>query len=127
MLAWKINLLLDIRLDEAGQRYAYPAISAGAREHGVYISRTRWSLLKEGRVQAVPDECLGAVAKVFDVDPEYLLRGDAEMPADLEAALPQVRIMRRSNVREFAVKALGAVDPEALRTITKSLDQATRY
>lgn len=123
-LAGKINLLLDLRAIESGQTYAYPAIRDGVEKHRVFLSRTRWSLLKEGKVQVVPDEYLRAIAKVFDVAPEYLLHDDAELPADLEAMLPQVRIERLLRVRDFAVRALGPVDPERLRAITDILDQA---
>lgn len=124
VLARKINLLLDARADESGQPYDYPAIEAGAIKVGVFISRTRWSMLKNGQVQVVPDECLRAIAKVFDVDPGYLLHEDAELPADVEAMLAQVRLKRLSEVRAFADRALGPVDPEGLRAITKILDQA---
>lgn len=125
LLAQKINLLLDARTDESGQPYEYSAISAGAKKAGYYISRSRWSLLKNGEGQAVPDACLRAIATVFEVDPEYLLREDAELPADVKAMLPQVRIQRLSRVRDFAERALGGpVDPERLKAITKMLDEA---
>jgi len=124
-LAVKINLLLDTRTNELGQPYDYPAIEDAANEGGHALTRTRWTLLKNGKVQVVPDECLVAIAKVFDVDPEYLRHEDAKLPADLEAMLPQVRIKRLSEVRDFAVKALdGPVDPDGLKVITKMLDQA---
>ena len=124
-LARKINLLLDIRIDYTGQPYDYPAIHESADKLGYYISRTRWSLLKEGKDQVVPDECLFALAKAFDVDPEYLLQEDTELPADLEGVLPQVRIKRLSEVRDFAARALsGPVNPEILKAITKMLDEA---
>lgn len=125
VLARKVNLLLDIRTDDLGQPYDYPAIHERAEKLGYFISRTRWSRLKEGKDQVVPDACLSALAKVFDVDPEYLLHDDTELPADLEAVLPQVRIKRLSEVRDFAMKALGGpVDPEGLNAIVKMLDQA---
>lgn len=124
-LAVKINLLLDTRTNELGQPYDYAAIEHAANEAGHALTRTRWTLLKNGKVQVVPDECLVAIAKVFDVDPEYLRHQDAKLPADLDAMLPQVRIKRLSEVREFAMNALGGpVDPEGLKAITKMLDQA---
>jgi hypothetical protein len=124
-LARKINLLLDMRTDATGQPYEYPAIHERADKLGYYISRTRWSLLKEGKDQVVPDECLFVLAKIFDVYPEYLLHEDTELPSDLEAVLPQVRIKRLSGLRDSAVRALsGPVDPEILKAITKMLDTA---
>lgn len=124
MLARKVNLLLDSRMDESGRPYDYRAIEASAKNAGVFISRTRWSRLKNGQVQVVPDACLRALATVFNVNREYLLREDAELPEEVEAMLPQVRIKRLSEVRDFAVRVLGPVDPEGLRAITKILDQA---
>lgn len=40
--------------------------------------------------------------------------------------LPQVRMKRITQVREFAVKALGPVDPEMLSAPTKVLDQSVQ-
>lgn len=61
----------------------------------------------------------------INVDPEYLLHEDAELPADVDAMLPEVRIKRLFRVRDAVVKELGGpVDPEVLAAITKMLDQA---
>ncbi|MGG5172416.1 hypothetical protein ACQR35_09605 [Pseudarthrobacter sp. J1738] len=124
ILARKINLLLDALVDEAGRPYDYPAIEAAAEKTGYFISRTRWSMLKNGQFQVVPDECLRAIATVFGVDPEYLLCEDAKLPANVEVMLSQVRIKRLYEVRDFATKALGILDPEGLRAINKILDTA---
>jgi hypothetical protein len=124
ILARKINLLLDAIVDGAGRPYDYPAIEAAAEKTGYFISRTRWSRLKNGQFQVVPDECLRAIATVFGVDPEYLLREDAKLPAQVEVMLPQVRIKRLYEVRDFATKALGRLDPEGLSAMRKIPDQA---
>lgn len=126
ILARKIDLLLDAIVDESGRPYDYPAIEAAAEKTGYFISRTRWSRLKNGQFQVVPDECLRAIATVFGVDPDYLLREDAKLPAQVEVMLPQVRIKRLYEVRDFATKALGRLDPEGLSAITKILDQAVQ-
>jgi transcriptional regulator with XRE-family HTH domain len=124
ILARKITLLLDAMVDESGQPYDYPAIEAAAKRTGYEMSRTRWSMLKNGRIQVVPDECLRAIAAAFGVEPEYLLREDAKLPAQVEVKLPQVRIKRLYEVRDFATKALGRLDPEGLSAMRKILDQA---
>jgi hypothetical protein len=124
VLARKINLLLDAIVDGSGRPYDFPAIEAAAEKAGYCISRTRWSLLKNGGIQVVPDECLGAIATVFGVDPEYLLCEDAKLPAQVEVMLPQVRIKRLYDVRDFATKALRRLDPEGFGAIAKILDQA---
>ena len=122
-LARKINLLLDVIMSESGKPFEYPAIRDGAREAGYYLSRTRWSLLKSGKEQVVPEEALRAIAAVFDVDPEYLLQEDGKLPERVEAELELIRSLRRAEVRNFAARALGPVDPEALRAIAKILDE----
>lgn len=124
ILARKINLLLDAIVDESGRPYDYPAIEAAAQKAGYFISRTRWSRLKNGQLQVVPDACLRVIATVFGVDPEYLLREDAKPPVQVELMLPQLWIKRLYAVRDFATKALGRLDPEGLGAITKILDQA---
>lgn len=53
--ARKINLLLDPIVDESGQPYPHPVIEAAAENAGYSISRTRWTMLKSGRIQVVPD------------------------------------------------------------------------
>lgn len=123
ILARKINLLLDVVPSDSGKPFDYPAIRDGAQKAGYYISRTRWSLLKAGREQVVPEEALEAIATVFDVDPQYLLQDDGKLPERVEAELELVRTLRRHEVRNFAARALGPVDPEALRAIAKILDE----
>lgn len=124
ILAGKVNLLLDAIPDGSGRPLNYRAIEVGTKEFGYYVSRTRWSLLKNGQLQEVPDECLHAVAAVFGVNSEYLLNEDAPLPPEVEAIVPHIRVDRRADVRDVAVRALGPVDPERLRAIGKILDEA---
>jgi transcriptional regulator with XRE-family HTH domain len=122
-LARKINLLLDVIMSDAGTPFDYPTIrDAVQKESGYYISRSRWSLLKNGKEQTVPEEALRAIAAVFDVDPEYLLQEDGKLPEQVQAELELLRSLRRAEVRNFAARALGPVDPEALKAIAKILD-----
>lgn len=64
-----------------------------------------------------------AIATVFDVDPEYLLQEDGKLPRQVEAKLELLRNKRRAEVRNFAARALGPVDPEAVKAIAKILDE----
>lgn len=119
-LAGKINILLDVIMSDSGQPYDYSAIRDSAKEAtGYYISRTRWSLLKHGKEQVIPEEALRALAAVFDVDPEYLLQEDGKLPERVEAELELLRSLRRADVMNFAARALGPVDPELLKEIAK--------
>ncbi|MCB5281118.1 hypothetical protein [Arthrobacter sp. ES1] len=123
-LARKIKLLLDTIPNTSGKTFDYPTVSAAAQEKfDYYISRTRWSLLKAGKEQVVPEDCLRAIAGVFGVNPEYLLQEDGPVPEQVDAELTLLRSMRRAEVRNFAARTLGPVDPEALRAIAKILDE----
>lgn len=124
-LARKVNLLHDVIVSETGKPYEYAAVRDGVQKAGYYLSRTRWSLLKAGKEQVVPEEALRAIAEFFDVDPEYLLQEEGKLPERVEAELELIRSMRRAEVRNFAARALGPVDPEALKAIAKILDENT--
>jgi hypothetical protein len=123
VLSRKINLLLETIKSDSGKPFSYKAICDGARESGYYISRTRWSLLKAGKVQVVSDECLRALAAVFDVNPAYLLQEDGPLPGRIKAELMSLRSRRRAEVLNVAVDKLRAVDPEALRAVVKILNE----
>ncbi|MDJ0356057.1 hypothetical protein [Paenarthrobacter sp. PH39-S1] len=125
-LARKVNLLLDTIMTEAGTPFDYSAIRDAAQEAGYYISRTRWSLLKSGKEQMIPDEVLRALAAAFNVPPQYLLQEDGELPSLVKANLEHIRIRRRAEVRDFAAQALRPVDPEAFRAVAKILDEDAR-
>lgn len=123
-LARKINLLLDVIMQESGKPFDFAAVRAHAKQQGYDLSRTRWSLLVNGKQQFVPDEALIVIAEVFDVDPEYLLQEDGKLPEQVEAELELLRSLRRAEVRNFAARALGPVDPEALKAIARILDDS---
>jgi hypothetical protein len=74
----------------------------------------------------VPEEALRALATVFDVDQQYLLQEDGELPHRVKAKLEQLRTKRRAEVRNFAAQALGPVDPESFRAVAKILDEEAR-
>lgn len=123
-LARKVGLLLDVIMSPTGKPYDYPAVRDAAQAQGYFLSRTRWSLLKAGKEQYVPDEALVAIARVFDVDPEYFLQENGKLPEQVEVELELLRSLRRAEVRNFAARALGPVDPDTLQAIAKILDEA---
>lgn len=53
--ARKINPPLGPIVDESGQPSAHTAIEAAAEKADPFISRTRWTMLKSGRIQVVPE------------------------------------------------------------------------
>lgn len=124
IIARKVNLLLDTIVTTSGQPFDYATVRDAAQEAGCYFSRTRWSLLKNGKEQVIADEALNALAVVFDIDPEYLLQEDGPLPEKVEAKVVVLRRERRAEVLSFAARALGPVDPEALKAIAEVLDEA---
>jgi transcriptional regulator with XRE-family HTH domain len=123
-LSRKVNLLLDVIMSPSGEPFEYTMVRDIAQEKtGYFLSRTRWSMLKQGRPQVVTEGTLRAVAAVFSVDAGYLLNENGNVPEQVQAELELLRSMRRSEVRDFAVRALGPVDPEAMRAIAKILDE----
>ncbi|GAA1350927.1 hypothetical protein GCM10009636_10630 [Arthrobacter koreensis] len=122
MLARKINILYDTATVERGEEMIFAAIGEAAKKRGYSISRTRWSLLKSGKEQKVPDEVLRVLAGVFGVDARYLLRADSPLPERIQHRMSELRSLRRERVRSMVVRDLADVDPEALLLITAILD-----
>lgn len=125
MLARKINILLDTIMTDSGKRFEYLDVRDCAKEAGYYISRTRWELLKAGKEQVVPEECLHALAAVFGVDPDYLVQEDGELPEQVRTEMGRLRRLRIDEVRDYASRSLKLVDPEALRAITATLSEVS--
>ncbi|WP_104091814.1 hypothetical protein [Arthrobacter sp. GMC3] len=121
MLARKTNLILDTIMADSGKWSNYPAIRDGSQETGYYISRTRWSRLKNGKKQVVPDECLHTLAKVFGVDSDYLVQEDDEPSEQVRTELSRFQHLRRAGVRDFAARSLELADLKALEAITAVL------
>lgn len=122
ILARKINLLLDTNTAETGKVMTFVAVEEAAQKVGYSITRTRWSLLKSGGEQVVPEEILRALAAVFGVDAAYLLHEDSAVPERILLQMNQLRSIRRAEVRDVAVRELACVDPQTLGAILSVLD-----
>jgi hypothetical protein len=124
ILADKINLLLDTLRTEAGESFDFATIQQGLKGRGVAISRTKWHYLKTADPRVRPDEkLLRALGEVFGVDPEYLVQEDGPLPQQVEQELHTVRALRRAEVRNFAARALGQIDPEGLQAILEVIER----
>lgn len=97
-LADKVNLLVDAATSDAGRLRGHRALHDAVVKGGYDMNRHLWSRLRRGEEQAVPDAALRAIAKAFDVLPEYLLRDDAEVPERAKIKLEEVRVRRRTKV-----------------------------
>jgi hypothetical protein len=123
VLANKLDLLLDSINAETGEKMTWPVISEELKKRNQGISRTTWQFMKAGTPIAWPsDELLTALAETFSVDPQYLIQESGPIPERVEKELELLKSMRRAKVRNFALRNLGTVDPEALEIILKSLD-----
>ncbi|MHA7303842.1 hypothetical protein ACX80E_01115 [Arthrobacter sp. TMN-49] len=125
MLARKINLLLVAIMSDSGKPYDYPAVQDGAQKVGVDLSRTRWQNMKAGKESNTPKKYLLALAAVFGIDPDYLVREDGEIPEQVRAELRRSQIQRRAEVRLYAARSLEILDPEALEAITAILAEVS--
>jgi hypothetical protein len=127
LLADKINLLLDTLRTDAGEPYDFATIQQGLKDRGVAISRTKWHYLKTADIRVRPDEkLLRALGEVFGVDPRYLVQEDGPLPQQVEQELHTVRALRRVEVRNFAARALGQIDPEGLQAILEVIEKDQR-
>jgi hypothetical protein len=124
ILADKINLLLDTLHTDAGDPYDFTTIQQGLKDRGVAISRTKWHYLKTADPRVRPDDkLLQALGEVFGVDPRYLVQEDGPLPQQVEQELATVRALRRAEVRNFAARALGQIDPEGLQAILDVIEK----
>lgn len=123
ILARKINLLLDVVVAEGGEPYEFSEVQAGVKQFGYDLSRTRWYRLRSGESpERVPEAALEAIARFFSVDPRYLMEETGELPERVQKELELLRSMRRAQVKSFAARTLGPVDPATLEALTKLID-----
>jgi hypothetical protein len=124
VLADKINLLLDALPGEDGKPLTFTAIQAALQERGFALGRTKWHYLKTADARGRADtKFLRALAEVFGVDPGFLLHEDGPLPAQVERELKMLRSMRRAQVRDFAMRALGEIDPDGLQAILNVIEE----
>ncbi|MHA7209669.1 hypothetical protein [Arthrobacter sp. MDT1-65] len=55
------------------------------RDFNYCVSRTRWSLLKSGKEQVIPQEILRTITGGFDVNSKYLIEEDGPFPEQVQA------------------------------------------
>jgi hypothetical protein len=122
-LARKLNLLLDTAEAE-GRKVTYNDVRDAMDEAGTPLSRARWHYMRAGSGPAVKKvELLQNLAKFFGVNEGYLLDGDVELPARVEAQLELLTAMRAKKVRNFAARQLDGLSPETLMQVRDLIDQ----
>lgn len=128
ILSRKIDLLLDVVVTSEGKQYEFNDIAAALAERGVKLSRTRWHHLKVGDSTVKhPTDLITALADFFQVDPDYLLKADGDIPERIQHELELLAAMRRAKVKEFATRTLAEVDNETLDAIAALLDDSKKY
>lgn len=128
ILSRKIELLLDVMVTSEGRQFEFNDIAAALASRGVKLSRTRWHHLKVGDLTVrQPSEVITALADFFQVDPDYLLKADGDVPERIQHELELLAAMRRAKVKEFATRTLAEVDNETLDAIAALLDDSKQY
>lgn len=128
ILSRKIDLLLDVVVTSEGKQYEFNDIAVALAERGVKLSRTRWHHLKVGDSTVKhPTDLITALADFFQVDPDYLLKSDGDIPERIQHELELLAAMRRAKVKEFATRTLAEVDNETLDAIAALLDDSKKY
>ncbi|MGC5224923.1 hypothetical protein ACPW96_20350 [Micromonospora sp. DT81.3] len=123
-LAKRIRLLLDVSIAETGSEPTHSQIATFLQRRGINLSRSRWTYMVNGH-RYVRDRLLfEGLAAFFSVDPAFLAgEDDAPMPPRVSAQLDLVRAMRAAKVKSYAARTLGDISPEALKAITRFLDE----
>ncbi|TYC96615.1 hypothetical protein FQ377_13835 [Arthrobacter echini] len=67
------------------------------------------------------------MADFFQVDTDYLLKADGDVPERIQHELELLAAMRRAKVKEFATRTLAEVDNETLDAIAALLDDSKQY
>lgn len=128
ILGRKIDLLLDVVVTSEGKQFEFSDIAAALAERGIKLSRTRWHHLKVGdSTVKPPTDLITALGEFFQVDPDYLLKADGEIPERIQHELELLAAMRRAKVKEFATRTLAEVDNETLDAIAALLDDSKKY
>jgi hypothetical protein len=126
-LAKRLRLLLDVAIAETGTEPTYSQIAAFAQSRGVNLSRSRWTYMVNGHRYVQDRRLFEALADFFQVDAAFLVGDDeAPMPQRVRAQLDLVRSMRAAKVKSYAARTLGDVSPDALKAITRFLDEELR-
>jgi transcriptional regulator with XRE-family HTH domain len=123
-LAKRLRLLLDVVSAESGREPTYAEIASFLGERGINLSRSRWTYIVNGHRYVEDRPLVDGLAAFFNVDAAFLVGEiDAESPARVSAQLDLVRAMRAARVKSYAARTLGDISPEALRAISKFLDE----
>lgn len=128
ILARKIDLLLDVVQTSEGKPFEFQDIQSALADKGIKLSRTRWHHIKTGDATVrQPSEVVIGLAEFFNINPDYLLDADGEVPERIQSELELLAAMRRAKVREFATRTLSEVDTETLDAIAALLDDSKKY
>lgn len=127
-LAKRLRLLLDVAITETGTEPTHSQIAAFVQGRGVNLSRSRWTYMINGHRYVQDRRLFEALADFFEVDVAFLVGDDdGPMPARVRAQLDLVRSMRAARVKSYAARTLGDVSPEALKAISRFLDEELRH
>lgn len=118
-LARRVQLLMDTATVTRGKPYTAQEVITLAQRQGATLSRARWSYLVKGNGPLVSDaRLLVALARVFEVDVEYLVDlQNKKVPERVEAQMHLVRQLREARVQAFAARSVGDISPGLMKAI----------
>ena len=123
-LAKRLRLLLDVAIAETGIEPTFGQIAAFLEKRGVNLSRSRWTYMVNGHRYVQDPAIFAGLAAFFEIDPTFLAgETGAKTPEKVSAQLDLVRAMRAARVKSYAARTLGDISPDALRAITRFLDE----
>ncbi|GAT74075.1 hypothetical protein MHM582_2576 [Microbacterium sp. HM58-2] len=123
-LAKRLRLLLDVAIAESGSEPTYAQIASYLEQRGTNLSRSRWTYMVNGHRYVKDPAVFEGLAAFFDVDAAFLAGNEgAPIPERVSAQLDLVRSMRAARVKSYAARTLGDISPNALRAISRFLDE----
>jgi transcriptional regulator with XRE-family HTH domain len=125
ILAARLNLLMDAVTVQRGRPYTAAEVIALVAHHGVSLSRARWSYLLNGTRALTSDaRLLVALAKVFEVEVEYLVDLQSTLVPELvESRIELIRRLREARVQSFAARSVGEISPGLVRHIADYIEK----
>lgn len=123
--AARLNLLMDAVAVERGRPYTAAEVIERVGALGVSLSRARWAYLLNGTGPRETDSrLLVALAKVFDVDVNYLVDlENTTTPEIVESRLDLIRRLRESELQSIAARSVGDISPGLVKLITEYIEK----
>lgn len=110
-------------LRSSGSSFEWLDLQSAAEAEGVALSEEQFRVMENGSGSGEVSARVAAIlARFWDIPEHYLTDFDDEPAADMAEALLEFRLaMKETGAVSISARSLGAVTPEALRAITRTL------